>query len=129
MKFKQQDNAQPKHLSGKRLSQEEKEFLIQEWWASGLTKVDFCKNKGIPSSSFAEWCARLSPEKDNQHGNVQGDAQWAPVALTEQHGGGVDQEQNFELELPGHIIVRAKMSVTSIVQLISDLCHAAAIVR
>lgn len=76
----------------KRLSQEEKEYLVGEYLSSGLSQREFCESIGLSPSTLYSWLRRGTGQSV---GNV---VELIPEALVVDDGG-------VRVEVPGGAIV------------------------
>ena len=45
---------------------EEKRVIVEEWMASGIVRAEFCRNKGINTSTFDGWLNRFYPDREKK---------------------------------------------------------------
>jgi transposase-like protein len=97
---------------------------VREFLASGLTASEFCRQQGIPDSTFSVWTKRLAPSKKfGQHTRIekmqklksQTKTAFAPVTVVEPNrittGGGLRQldvhsSLAVEIVLPSGALIR-----------------------
>lgn len=117
----------PTPLSGnKHLSLQEKRKIVDEWKKSGLSKHEFCKERGVITTTFYGWCKQAARAGDRAENNPL-----APVAVvkksSELHGGQTG-EAEAEIFLPNQAIVRLRTPVETLIAVIrglSDASHTA----
>lgn len=71
--------------SGRRRSREEADRLAAEYEASGLTRQEFCDQRGVPLKTLARYVTRLRREKSGRHEAPQWVA--VEVAARQRDGG------------------------------------------
>ena len=47
---------------------EEKRVLVDEWIESSINRAEFCRMKGISTSTFDGWLNRFYPEREKEAG-------------------------------------------------------------
>jgi hypothetical protein len=109
------------------LSLEDKRSLYEQWRASGQKRHDFCKNNGLPVSTFYGWSRELEPlkEKSSCH-------KFIPVIDVSQQVNGKNEKQdqaNVEMILPNQTIIRITLPIHRTLSFVQELYHAATIIR
>lgn len=63
------------------MDKNEKEALVAECRASGITAKEWCEAKGIKYRSYVDWASKINKEKRQGPSEV---LQWADVTITKQ---------------------------------------------
>lgn len=63
------------------MDKSEKEALVAECRASGITAKEWCEAKGIKYRSYIDWASKINKEKRQSPAGV---LQWADVTITKQ---------------------------------------------
>ena len=106
----------------KQLSPDERRALCQQWKTSGLSRSEFCRQHGVPLSSFHHWLSGKS--LNGVRLNLKKNQDWVPVTVKETPDPITEEPLLLEMVLPNQI--RLKLSVTSskINSIIEELSHA-----
>jgi hypothetical protein len=103
---------------------------LYELWKKtpGLSKNSFCKQQGIASTTFHQWCKKFS---NNKIKSKKHKSNWIPINLPKQN----NKQENpskiiaLELLLPNNIKATVNTSINEAVNLIQELCYAATVIR
>jgi hypothetical protein len=68
---------------GRRRSRQGADRIAAEYEASGLSRQEFCDQRGVPLKTLARYLARLRREKDGNDGAPQ----WVAVEVAGRNGG------------------------------------------
>jgi hypothetical protein len=117
-----QDTLKKARSNQRKLSWEEKVELCKRWKESGLNKSKFCKKQGIALPTFCEWCNRVWPGEDNKMKRKM-----IPVRIVTKQE--TEQQVVVELSLPNQSTAKISLPLSSIGNLIKELCYATATIR
>lgn len=93
-----------------RISDEERDKLVEEFKASGLGVSKFAASKGVNKSTFYGWAY---PDSKGRAGLVKRKYIKSPLIYKPKKTEGfkeltVDKNKNIEIELPGGVIIRVR---------------------
>ena len=116
-----QENDNSAKFSNKNLDWEAKKELCNLWKnTSGISMSKFCRQQGIPASSFRGWHRKLCPAKNKKTKK----SNWVPVKIiqqTQQRKLNADTTTNLELLFPNNIIAKINMETKEVFNLIKEL--------
>jgi len=111
----------PESSGTKHLSIQEKQKIVSEWKKTGLSKHQFCKEKGIIPTTFYGWCRQvvIASEKGSDLAPVAV-VNKKPASFLRRYSG----EADAEICLPNQTIVRLRLPVETLIAVIEGLSHA-----
>lgn len=89
----------PKHPS-----KEQWRALINEQQSSALNQSDFCRSKGLNSTTFSNWKRRLNGHVDSVGSAIED--QWIELPVASQPPS--PPSWDIELQLPGNVVLRLR---------------------
>ena len=102
----------------------EQKTLCEQWKISGINRGKFCKEHGIPTSTFYGWCNKLWQTKKLKKPS------FVPVIPLIKLPNQMSVEQSIlEISLPSQIRVKVSLPSRDVVTFIQELSHAATIIR
>ena len=85
-----------------RRSREEWQAIFEQFSASGLSRVAFCRREGIAKGTFSKWMHRIDDRAEQPAAFVELSPRVAPSSSTLEAG-------EFELVLPGGVRLRWRL--------------------
>jgi hypothetical protein len=76
--------------------------LLERFEQSGLSMAAFCRRSKLPRGSFVKWRQRLAGGPSSSHGFVE----WIAPSSAEPEAGKREAAGEFELSLPGGVVLR-----------------------
>lgn len=101
--------------SGRRRSRQEADRLAAEYEASGLSRQEFCDQRGVPLKTLARYVTRLRREKNGNDGAPQ----WVAVEVATR--GGSTSELAVVLDGGRRIEVRCGFDAATLRRLLTEL--------
>ena len=82
----------------KQLTPDERRALCQQWKTSGLSRSEFCRQHGVPLSSFHHW---LSGKRlEGARLNLKKNQDWVPVTVKKTPDPVTEEPLLLEMVLP-----------------------------
>jgi hypothetical protein len=103
---------------------------LYELWKKtpGLSMNSFCKQQGIASTTFHQWCKKFN---NNKIKNIKPKSNWMPVNAPQQTNRQLEPPKIVPLELlfPNNMKATINISITEIINLIKETCYATTVIR
>ena len=109
----------------KKLDLASQKSLYELWKKTpGLSIKGFCRQQGIASSTFFQWCKKF----DN---NIKTKSNWIPVNIPQQANKQLELSKIVPLELsfPNNMKATINISINEVVNLIKELYYATTVIR
>ncbi len=103
-------------------SEEEKREQYAAWISSGLSKSQFCRERGLKINEFYYWHKCFKKEK------IKNSA-FAAVSTKPGLSNATEEIVGIEIQLPSQARLTFSLARDQLVSFVQELCHATAIIR
>ena len=103
---------------------------LYELWKKtpGLSMNSFCRQQGIASTTFHQWCKNFD---NNKIKKINPKSNWMPVNVPQQDNRQLESPKMVPLELlfPNNMKATINIPINEVVHLIQEVCYAATVIR
>ena len=124
------------NIEVKNLTQENRKSLCEEWKSSGINASEFCRQKGLCTSTFHGWCKKLGlyitnkkTKSNKKISHKKDDKNWMPLISKSHQSSELEGLKLVEMKFPNQMIIGISLSMDDIQLLLKGLYHATTVIR